>query len=136
MFAAIADFADAEQFNEHRTVYLLTQKGSWRLQSVSLVHCSGSESIVQTIQSDAASTSYVADKIDRSIVVQPGGARCVGRFRFFMFSTCDSDAVRRLRAVLRTSLKMPPSILLVRCLKVRPRTIRTMRTTQMATAAG
>ena len=79
MFAAIADFADAEQFNEHRTVYLLTPKGSWRLQSVSLVHCSGSESIVQTkFESDAAFTSYVADKINRSIV--ECGSRRVGHF--------------------------------------------------------
>ncbi len=97
MFAAIADFADAEQFNAHRAVYLLTPAGNWRLQSVSLVHCSGSEPIVQTkFESDAAFTSYVADKISRSIVeCDPAAPDASAVSRFFMFSTCDSNTDAR-----------------------------------------
>ena len=38
MFAAIADFENPDQFNAHRTAYILTPQGNFKLRSLSLVH--------------------------------------------------------------------------------------------------
>ena len=47
-------------------------------------------------ESDAAFTSYVADKIDRSIVeCDPAAPDASVISRFFMFSTCDSNTDAR-----------------------------------------
>lgn len=92
MFAAIADFADSEQFNAHRNVYLLTPQGNYRLRSAALVHCQGSEPIAQTqFASDDDFAAYVQDKLDRSIVSADGEVPAATDVsRLFMFSTCDS----------------------------------------------
>ena len=97
MFAAIADLADSGAFNAHRNVYLLTPKGNYRLNSVSLVHCAGSERIAQTqFSTDAEFTGYVQDKLDRSIVSADPAAPAAGDIsQLFMFSTCDSDGDAR-----------------------------------------
>ena len=97
MFAALADFADSTQFNAHRNVYLLTPKGNYRLNSISLVHCSGSEPIAQTqFATDADFTAYTQDKIDRSIVSPvPAAPSAQDVSQLFMFSTCDSNSDAR-----------------------------------------
>ena len=97
MFAALADFADSAQFNAHRNVYLLTPKGNYRLCSISLVHCEGSEPIAQTqFASDADFTAYVQDKIDRSVVsANPAAPSAQDVSQLFMFSTCDSNSDAR-----------------------------------------
>ncbi len=38
MFACVADFSDAAQFNDHRTVYILTPEGNYELSTFALVH--------------------------------------------------------------------------------------------------
>lgn len=97
MFAAIADFTDETQFNAHRNVYLLTPKGNWRLSTLSLVHCDGSDPIAQTqFASDADFTAYVQDKLDRSVVApDPAAPAAADISQLFMFSTCDSNADAR-----------------------------------------
>lgn len=97
MFAALADFADSTQFNAHRNVYLLTPKGNYRLNSISLVHCAGSEPIAQTqFATDADFTAYAQDKIDRSVVSPyPAAPSAQDVSQLFMFSTCDSNSDAR-----------------------------------------
>lgn len=92
MFAALADFDDETQFNEHRTVYLLTPGGNYRLSSFSLVHCAANDPLAQTtFADDAERTAYVQDKIDRSVVVPDGDVpEAADVDRTFAFITCDS----------------------------------------------
>lgn len=97
MFAALADFADSEQFNAHRNVYLLTPKGNYRLSSIALVHCAGSEPIAQTqFATDDDFKAYTQDKIDRSVVsAAPAAPSAQDISQLFMFSTCDSNSDAR-----------------------------------------
>lgn len=92
MFACIADFADAEQFNAHRTVYLLTPQGNYKLRTFSLVHCPANDPLAQVyFVDDAEQTAYVQDKIDRSVVASdeklPAAADIT---QTFALVTCDN----------------------------------------------
>ncbi len=92
MFAAVAGFADATQFNEHRTIFILTPEGNYRLSTFSLVHCSADDPLVQTTFSDDAErTLYVQDKIDRSVVTPDGDVPDAADVtHLFALATCDN----------------------------------------------
>lgn len=90
MFAELAHFGDQARFDECRTVYLLTPAANYRLRTFSLLHVDATDELVQTTFADKEEfTSYVQDKIDRSVVN-------VGRIptademgRVFACATCD-----------------------------------------------
>lgn len=91
MFADIANMQDQERFDKSRIVYLLTPKGNFRLRSFSLVHCSADEPIVMTSFSDKKEmTSYIQDKIDRSIVKTGTIPKAKDITKSFAFATCDN----------------------------------------------
>ncbi len=102
MFAQIADLADADQFNAHRTVYLLTPQGNYRLTSFALVDVYSDDPLAQTsFASDQDYTDYVQDKIDRSVVVPSEGAADASAIsQTFALSTCDHDHSGDMRYVL------------------------------------
>ena len=92
MFAAFADFADQEQFDAHRTVYILTPTMNYKLTTFSVVLTNGSDLIVQTsFADDAAFTSYIEDKLSRSVVSQPATESIAAADvkQAFLFSTCE-----------------------------------------------
>ena len=68
MFADIAGMADESAYDGHRTVYVLTPQGSYRLTSFALVNVFANDPLVQTsFASPEDFAAYVQDKIDRSI---------------------------------------------------------------------
>lgn len=92
MFACIADFTDAAQFNEHRTIYVLTPEGNYRLRTFSLVHCAADDPLAQpAFADDQDRTDYMQDKIERSVVVPEGDLPDAADIdHSFAFVTCDN----------------------------------------------
>lgn len=104
MFACFADFADQATFDEHRTIYLLTPQGNYRLTTFSLMHVDENDPLAQTrFTDDAARVEYVQDKIDRSVVKADGIAAASDMGRTFAFATCD-NVVSSKRYVLFASV--------------------------------
>ena len=106
MFADVAKFADNGQFNSHRTVYLLTPQGNYRLTSFAVVNVFADDPLVQTsFASEQDYAAYVQDKIDRSIVTPDEGMPDAASItQTFAFSTCDHDHYEDKRYVLFCSV--------------------------------
>lgn len=92
MFSSIAQWTDDASFNAHRSVYLLTPAGNYRLESFALDHFDGDDAFIQTsFESDEARRAYVQDKIDRSVVACDSALPPASEItKLFMFSTCDN----------------------------------------------
>lgn len=92
MFACLADMTDDAGFNAHRTVYVLTPQGNYKLRTFSLVHCAADDPLAQTSFADsAAQTAYVQDKIDRSTAAPEGQLPAAEDIdHTFAFVTCDN----------------------------------------------
>lgn len=91
MFAAIMGLDNADQFNAHRTVYILTPQGNYKLTTFSLVHCEASDPLAQTaFADDAERIAYVQDKIDRSVIPASGIPAAADIKQMFAFATCDN----------------------------------------------
>lgn len=92
MFACLADMQDDAGFNAHRTVYVLTPQGNYKLRTFSLVHCAADDPLAQTSFADsAAQTAYVQDKIDRSTAAPEGQLPAAEDIdHTFAFVTCDN----------------------------------------------
>lgn len=91
MFAAITGFPEDDQFNAHRSVYILTPQGNYRLQTFSLVHCAADDPLAQmTFSGEEERVAYVQDKIDRSIVEVSDIPAAAEMTKTFALSTCDS----------------------------------------------
>lgn len=92
MFACISnDLQHTEEFNKHRTIFVLTPQLNYQCTTFSVVITDGWDLLVQTTFKDAADrTQYIQDKIDRSSV-QPseGMPKAAELDRVFTFSTCD-----------------------------------------------
>ena len=91
MFAAIADFENADQFNAHRTAYILTPQGNFKLRSLSLVHVAADDPLAQTAFATAGElASYIKDKVDRSVVAVSDAPAAADIAHLFAFATCDN----------------------------------------------
>lgn len=91
MFACLADFGDAAQFEEHRTVYVLTPEGNYQLNTFSLVHVDADDPLAQTQFADEDErVAYVQDKIDRSVVTASDIPEAAGIAHTFALATCDN----------------------------------------------
>ena len=92
MFACLADMQDDAGFNAHRTVYLLTPQGSYKLRTFSMVHCAADDPLAQASFADEAEqTAYVQDKIDRSVAKPDGELPAADEMdHTFAFVTCDN----------------------------------------------
>ncbi len=92
MFACLADMQDDAGFNEHRTVYLLTPQGNYKLRTFSMVHCGADDPLAQvSFSDDAEQAAYVQDKIDRSVATPEGELPAADEMdHTFAFVTCDN----------------------------------------------
>ena len=91
MFAAIADFENADQFNAHRTAYVLTPQGNFKLRSLSLVHVAADDPLAQTAFATGEElASYIQDKVDRSVVAVSDAPASADIAHLFAFATCDN----------------------------------------------
>jgi len=90
MFAAIAEMADQQKFDNARTVYLLTPQGNYKLRSFALVHCDANESIVQTAFANSEDrAAYMQDMMDRSVTHVADSPKAQDIERAMVFATCD-----------------------------------------------
>lgn len=91
MFSDIASFGDAQVFNDHRTVFVLTPQGNYRLTTFSLVHCAATDPLVKTVFGSSDDyRDYLQDKIDRSVVPASDVVAAADMTKTFAFSTCDN----------------------------------------------
>ena len=93
MFALFAELRDSDIFNEHRTIYLLTPEGNYRLQTFAVEH-------VPMTHSSIATPNYTTDQefsdfkqwlLDESIVAPDNdvAALVTDATKLFGFCTCD-----------------------------------------------
>lgn len=91
MFAGIADLEKPDEFNGHRTVYLLTPQGNYQLTTFSLVHCGADDPLAQmTFSNEDERVAYVQDKADRSVVDVADLPAATDMTQTFAFATCDN----------------------------------------------
>ncbi|MBQ9020507.1 MAG: class B sortase [Eggerthellaceae bacterium] len=92
MFACISnDFVNNEEFNKHRTIYVLTPQLNYKCTTFAVVVTDGWDLLVQTTFKDPEDrASYIQDKIDRSVVQPSEGMPTAANIKqVFTFSTCD-----------------------------------------------
>jgi sortase B len=93
MFALLADFSDSKLFNQHRTLYILTPEGNYRLETFAVEH-------VKMNQGSIATPNYATDEefsefkqwlLDNSIVTpSPDDPSAVAdATKLFALVTCD-----------------------------------------------
>ncbi len=105
MFAAFDTFRNADEFNGHRVIYILTPAGNYKLNTFSLVICGANDPLAQPTFTDKAEMQrYIQDKINRSVVMPAQGpASPDGMDKIFAFVTCDYT-INDGRAVLFASV--------------------------------
>lgn len=92
MFACISnDLVHDENFNAHRTLYVLTPQLNYKCTTFAVVVTDGWDLLVQTSFKDAEDrTTYIQDKIDRSAVTPSEGTpKPEDISQLFTLSTCD-----------------------------------------------
>ena len=93
MFARLTKFTDADEFNAHRLVYLLTPQGNYLLRTFALVHVPGSSTdiIIPNFSSVDDRVAYMQDKYDRSVTAaDPEGSPASEIEQTFALVTCDA----------------------------------------------
>lgn len=70
MFALLAKFVNSDEFNAHRTFYLLTPEGNFKLTSFSCnkIHGKDDETVIPNFTDKEEMTAYVQQKLDTSLV--------------------------------------------------------------------
>ena len=102
MFSDFAKFAKQDEFDTHRSVYLLTPQGNYRLNTFAVLDVDSSDPLATSDFIDTAEyTAYVQDKIDRSIVTpEEGMPNAADIQKTFAFVTCDHDNYNDKRYVV------------------------------------
>lgn len=92
MFAQFASFTDPDVFNAHRTVYVLTPAGNFRLSTFAVDRIAGSDTtVVVPTQTPEELAAYVQKRMDDSLVAPDPAARPASEIsQVFAFSTCDN----------------------------------------------
>ncbi len=94
MFASISKFYDSDTFNEHRTIYLLTPAGTYKLKSFAVDRVSGGDTtiVIPNFATEAELEAYVQQRLDDSVVVADPAASDASSIRkVFALSTCDGS---------------------------------------------
>ncbi|MDR2721842.1 MAG: class B sortase [Coriobacteriaceae bacterium] len=101
MFACLAGFANSAEFNTHRTVYVLTPAGNYRLTTFALVISNGHDPLAQPrFSTNEEMVAYFQDKIDRNVAwIDSNPIQAADITKCFAFVTCDYT-VNDGRAVL------------------------------------
>jgi sortase B len=92
MFASLStQLTNQDEFNSHRTVYVLTPNMNYACTTFSLVLTTGWDLLVETSFGSADSrTAYIQDKEDRSVVQPSEGMPVASSItKLFTLSTCD-----------------------------------------------
>lgn len=95
MFAKFSEFSDSAEFNKHRTVYLLTPEGNYRLETFAVEHVPMTHASIATpnYPTDQEFADFKQWLIDES-VVKPDPDTTAGvadATKLFGFCTCDGD---------------------------------------------
>lgn len=89
MFACTDDWKDQSEFDKHRNIFVLTPSGNYWLRTFAHLNTVGSDAIVQTsFSSQEAFSSYVSDKISRSMV-SASDVDASSINQMIMLSTCE-----------------------------------------------
>ena len=98
MFAQFASFTDTATFNDHRTIYVLTPQGNFRLTTFAVDRIAGTDTtIVVPTQTADQLAEYAQRLLDASLVKpDPDVPDASSMSQIFAFSTCDNadDAYR------------------------------------------
>ena len=93
MFAQFAQFTNTDTFNDHRTVYLLTPKGNFRLSTFSENRIAETDTtiVIPNFSNPSELASYVQKRLDDSLVTpDPAASAASDVSQVFAFSTCDN----------------------------------------------
>ena len=93
MFAQFAKFTDAAAFNEHRTVYILTPAGNYKLSTFAIDRIEETDTsvVVPNFATQAELSSYAQTRMDASLVTpDPASSPASSIGKIFAFSTCDN----------------------------------------------
>lgn len=91
MFALFADVADTQAFNEHRTIYVLTPVGNFRMTSFACDKVPGSSTDIVILNFPTAEelAAYVQARLDDSLVTPDPAPLPADKVKqVFAFSTC------------------------------------------------
>ena len=93
MFAPFAEFRESEAFNKHRTIYLLTPGGNYRLQTFAVEHVPMTHASIATpnYPTDQEFNDFKQWLLDESVVTpDPDTSSTVAdATKLFGFCTCD-----------------------------------------------
>lgn len=94
MFHDIALMDKDNTFNDHRTVYLFTPQGNYRLTSFALLHVGAFDDLVQPMPGpDGEQLEYLEEQVARSVVTPSGKLPALSEIdKTFVFITCDNEA--------------------------------------------
>lgn len=94
MFAQFAQFTDAATFNAHRTVYILTPTGNYKLSTFAIDRIEETDTtvVVPNFASAAELSGYAQTRMDASLVTpDPASSPASSINQVFAFSTCDNS---------------------------------------------
>lgn len=92
MFQPFSTFSDPEVFNSHRTIFLLTPKGNFRLNTFAIDYVLGSSTVPISFATRAEFKEYLQKCIDDSLVQPDPPPPLVRKInKAFAFYTCDNS---------------------------------------------
>ena len=92
MFACLQGFSKEDQFNAHRTAYLLTREGNYLLRSFAIIRTHGNDLtvVIPNFESPAELEDYIQQKMGQSLVTpNPAASAAADINRAFALITCD-----------------------------------------------
>jgi sortase B len=93
MFATLAKFTSSDEFNAHRTIYILTPSGNFKLTTfaVNKVLGTSTDIVIPNFATEAEFKAYVEARFAASLVTPDPAAPSVDDIKqVFAFSTCSS----------------------------------------------
>ena len=94
MFAQFARFTDAQAFNAHRTVYVLTPTGNYKLSTFAIDRIEETDTsvVVPNFGSPEELSAYAQTRMDASLATpDPAASPASSIGQIFAFSTCDNS---------------------------------------------
>lgn len=94
MFAQFARFTDAQTFNAHRTVYVLTPTGNYKLSTFAIDRIEETDTsvVVPNFGSPEELSAYAQTRMDASLATpDPAASPASSIGQIFAFSTCDNS---------------------------------------------
>ena len=103
MFAFIDTLFRDNNFNKHRTIYILTPDYNYRLETFALIHCDHNEPLIQpNFSTKEDRIKYLDNKIDRNVVKPSPEIKADDIKKFFTLVTCDNVSTAGREALFAT----------------------------------